>query len=173
MGKTERGKRNIPMQIAGILLCLTLVSAWLVSGMYARYTTSGTFSDTARVAKFNVTEAGTYTTSLTPVLVPGGSQTYDLIVTNNREVAIRCTIAIENVYENLPLTFSLSNKTGETTYSAPFDVDPSDGLTVSIAPNSSAQTFGITIGWPADQNDPALAEMVDLLIVTLTAEQLD
>ena len=51
MGKT---KLNIPMCAAVVLLYLTLLSIHLTSGLFARYTTTVTASDSARVAKFDV-----------------------------------------------------------------------------------------------------------------------
>ena len=43
---------NIPMCLAAIMLCLTLVSVHLTCGLYAKYTTSGESSDGARVIRF-------------------------------------------------------------------------------------------------------------------------
>lgn len=43
---------NIPMCIASILLCFTLFSIHLTCGLYARYTTTASSSDSARVIKF-------------------------------------------------------------------------------------------------------------------------
>ena len=40
-----------------VLLCLVLFSAHLTSGLYARYTSTATSSDSARVAKFDVASA--------------------------------------------------------------------------------------------------------------------
>ena len=52
----NKPKMNIPMCLAGVLFCLTMVSVYMVSGLYARYSTSGTGSDSARVIKFgNIT----------------------------------------------------------------------------------------------------------------------
>lgn len=55
---TQKGKtvRNIPIRIACVLLCLTLVSIYLTSGLYARYMSSATGNDSARVIQFgNIT----------------------------------------------------------------------------------------------------------------------
>lgn len=48
----QKRKINIPMLLAVILFYLTVVSIYLTGGLYARYVTSGTGSDSARVAKF-------------------------------------------------------------------------------------------------------------------------
>lgn len=54
---------NWPMRIASVLLCLVLLTTCLSSGLYARYTVSGTSSDSARVIKFGevtLTETGDF-----------------------------------------------------------------------------------------------------------------
>jgi len=56
-------KLNIPMCIACVLLCLTLLSVHLTSGLYSRYTSSASGSDSARVVKFGditLTETGDF-----------------------------------------------------------------------------------------------------------------
>ena len=59
MGKERNGKVNILMCIVAALLCATLFSMYLVGGLYARYTTSISGSDSARVAAFSITQEGT------------------------------------------------------------------------------------------------------------------
>ena len=59
----NKPKMNIPMCLAGVLFCLTMVSVYMVSGLYARYSTSGTGSDSARVIKFgdiSISETGDF-----------------------------------------------------------------------------------------------------------------
>ena len=77
MGKA---KLNIPMCAALILLLLTMISVHMTSGLYARYTSTATATDTARVAKFDVTR------SVEPVKDKNG--VFELTVTNNSEVSI-------------------------------------------------------------------------------------
>lgn len=54
MRRAEKRKApcNIPMTLACVLFCLTLISIHFTGGLYARYTTSDTASDSARVATF-------------------------------------------------------------------------------------------------------------------------
>ena len=47
-------KKNRMMRLASVLLVLTLLSTSVISGTFAKYVTSDTASDTARVAKFGV-----------------------------------------------------------------------------------------------------------------------
>ena len=52
-------KKNVMMRVASIMLVLVLMSSSVISGTFAKYVTSGSASDTARVAKFGVTVTGT------------------------------------------------------------------------------------------------------------------
>ena len=47
-------KKNKSMRAAGGLMIATMLTTSIVSGTYAKYVTSGTAKDTARVAKFGV-----------------------------------------------------------------------------------------------------------------------
>ena len=68
----NKNKVNIPLLLAGILFCLTLISISLTSNLIAKYSTTASGSDSARVAKFDV---GTTTNSQPDKieLVPGDS----------------------------------------------------------------------------------------------------
>ena len=48
-------KKNVMMRIASVLLIAVLLTTSAVSGTYAKYVTSGTGTDSARVAKWGVT----------------------------------------------------------------------------------------------------------------------
>lgn len=52
-------KKNRMMRLASVLLVLTLLSTSVISGTFAKYVTSDTVSDTARVAKFGVVVSAT------------------------------------------------------------------------------------------------------------------
>lgn len=57
----RKPKTNIPMCIAAVLFCLTVISTYMVSGLFARYTTTGAGKDNARVIKFGditITQTG-------------------------------------------------------------------------------------------------------------------
>ena len=47
-------KKNWTLRVAVLMVALTLITACFVSGTYAKYITSGSADDTARVAKFGV-----------------------------------------------------------------------------------------------------------------------
>lgn len=52
-------KKNKMMRIASVLLVAVILTTCAISGTFAKYVTSGNGTDTARVAKFGVTVAGT------------------------------------------------------------------------------------------------------------------
>ena len=67
-------KVNIPMLLACVLLCLTVISVYLTSGLYARYATSATAADSARVIAFrdlSITETGDFTADGKLMIIPG------------------------------------------------------------------------------------------------------
>lgn len=92
MGRSAKTKKNIPLRLAAVLLCLTMVSAYLVSGLLARYTAQGNGDDAARVAAFCPTASITtdnglikYDTAYTGV---DYTLTYKIAVKNPSEVAV-------------------------------------------------------------------------------------
>lgn len=91
MGKA---KLNIPMCAAAVLLFLTLLSIHLTSGLFARYTTTVTASDSARVAKFDVGVTADKK-DITVDCAQSDSGTFILTVTNNSEVAVNYVIKIK------------------------------------------------------------------------------
>lgn len=97
MRYTHTEKPNIALRLAALLLCLTLFSLYLLSGLYARYTVTGTAADSARVAAFQPTATITPATG-TVNYVYGQSTsynvTYDITVTNPSEVAVDCELVI-------------------------------------------------------------------------------
>ena len=67
---------DILMLLAGILFCLVLISTALLGGLFARYVTADTGSDSARVAKFGdltLTETGDFVgeRQKTGIIIPG------------------------------------------------------------------------------------------------------
>ena len=80
--RSKHGFGNIIMTLATILLCLTLISSYLTAGMYARYVSSDSSSDSARVATFRVTETGNLTRSFAAELIPGETYIIPINVAN-------------------------------------------------------------------------------------------
>ncbi len=79
-------KLNIPFCAGLVLLCLTLFSMHLTSGLYARYVTSDSAEDAARVIKFGeltLKETGDFVKDGAPVkaiIIPGSDLTKKVTV---------------------------------------------------------------------------------------------
>lgn len=164
-------KSNIFIRIAAILLCLTLVSTYLSTRLFARYTSGTAHNDAARVAKFSIKGSGQLSQSIVAEVIPGKATTQNLIIENNSEVAVEYTVTVTNKTNNLPLTFSMKNidntllnaATNDNTYT----------FTASQLPGNHIDKYNLSIEWPVDQNGIGYMGMVDYITVTVTAAQID
>lgn len=80
---TKTAKVNIPMCIASVLFCLTLISIHLTSGLYAKYVSSSSGNDSARVITFGnltLTETGDFNSDGKLIIIPGVDLTKKAIV---------------------------------------------------------------------------------------------
>lgn len=164
MGKGRRGQVNIPLCAAAVLLCLTLLSTHLVGGLYARYTTTASGSDGARVAKFSITETkngALFTEDFTVSTVPGETA-YTVSVENNSEVAVAYTVSVTNTTGNVPYIFSVNGSeyaVGSCSAAAYLAVGEEAAVSVKVKWNEEGAT--------------AYIGMVDRITVTLQAAQVD
>ena len=98
MSQQPKAKMNIPMCAACVLLCLTLFSIHLTSGLYAKYTAKGNGEDDARVAKFDVDVVGSEDIAVRYNTVT--DNVYEFEVTNNSEVAVEYQITVTDLSSN-------------------------------------------------------------------------
>lgn len=155
---------RILMRTAAVLLLLVLVSTSMVTGRYARYTTTVTASDSARVARFSVKENVTFfseTETVCAEFAPGEMKEITISVENDSEVTIAYTIQAANPYENFPLDFYMKDNSA-----LPF--------TASMQPGEKAD-FVLVAHWDAGNggNDISYSGKVDLIEITLNATQVD
>ncbi len=97
-------------RIAALLLCLTLISTYLLGGLYAKYITSATGEDSARVAKFDVAhmEEGTGFNTLFPLEIkPGTNAIYCFQAKNSGEVLTEVAAELK-IEGNLPIAVEYS-----------------------------------------------------------------
>ncbi len=163
----NNGKVNIALFAAAVLLCLTLFTTHLTSGLYARYTTTASGSDSARVAKFEVKY--TMPNNVVFDLAPSGtqSQSIEIEFTNNSEVTVRFGIKITT---SVPLPNKLVLKVSDEKYVT------ADGSKMeyiienvwSASPLSGEETFTLTIdassvsdAFSGDVSISAVAEQID------------
>ena len=168
-------------RIAAVLLCLTVLSVWGTSGLYARYSTATSGSDGARVALWGSSESIQLDSQQLPKQ-PGQSCTYTLTVSNQRsngeisEVTQKYHIEVVTA-GNLPLDFTLQmdgNEIGkftETANNKVWTVSKNDMVfQAGVAGNCS---YTLTVTWPADQVSAALANVPDYIQVNVCSEQVD
>ena len=84
--KSSMGFGEGMMWLAGVLFCLVLITTSMMGGLFARYITSATGSDSARVASFGdltLTETGDFdgTENKKGMIIPGVTLTKDATVT--------------------------------------------------------------------------------------------
>lgn len=158
-------KRNWPIIIAGILLCLVLFTTSLVSGLYARYTARGESSDSACVAKFTIDMNSQLldNSSIVKFDLTPGETNYAIEIKNKSEVAVISKIQVINITKNIPFTFAFDGN----------ELD-SSGIVMShaLAPNST-ETINFTINWVNDDTALNYIGMVDLIEIHLDIEQVD
>lgn len=170
--KSNHSFSEIVLTCASILLCFTIVSSYLTAGMFARFVSSDTVSDSARVATFNVSETGTLVGYFAAELIPDVPCVRDIVVKNNSEVAISYTITIRNESNNMDMSFRFGTE-GDMQ-----DMNPSaDGYTCTsyLGALSEGQNYKLEITWNSKGPEIDLEYMgcVDLIKVTLIATQVD
>lgn len=166
MVRSEKKERWIVYTLA-VLLCLVLASFWLMCNVYARYTTTASGSDSARVAKFEVTEVGNSSWSIPVSMQPGFTEKYQISVTNKSEVTIEYMIEAKSIYDNLPLKFRMLDKDEKEIPSNRAEIQAGD---------TSAHQYQLEISWPLTVNDaknPDYAGKTDVVEITLKAVQKD
>lgn len=175
MKSSRTGKLDIHvvlMRLVCVLLMLVLVTTGMVSGQLARYVTTVTVTDTARVARFDITQEGALTESFTLPIAPGDSIRRSVTVTNASEVAVNYRITVANPEDNLPLEFSAVDSNGD-----PLPLNRSGNtweLTGFLEAGSAvSEEYTLTIRWKDGYTDDFYAGKVDLIRITLIAEQAD
>lgn len=147
----------IMLRTAAVLLILVMLSTSMVAGRFARYTTSASGSDSARVARFSVTEAGEFLQTASVRIHPGETVPLAVQVKNDSEVAVTYSVTAENEYCNLPLEFVVLD--GEKTVA-------------HLAPGET-KALAVQIGWQAEETEDKYIGMVDLIHLTVHVTQID
>lgn len=167
-------KTPIVFYVGMMLLCLVMLSFNLTSGLYARYTSKGSASDSSRVASFvfDVSASGTEKfLDISEITKPGDSKDYTFIVSNGTEdncceVEQRYTVDIM-INGSMPLTYTLAKNDEEGV-----SVSATDVLAAGTV---DFDTYTLTIEWPSAQNDVKYANgtAVGEVVLTITSEQVD
>ncbi len=139
------------------LLCVMLMTTHLTGNLYARYSTTDSGSDSARVAKFEVTDTwqdgDTAVQNFAVSLAPGESKYYTVAIQNKGEVAVKYTVKLDNTTNNLP-------------------IEDAEIQLAELNPNANATTV-FTISWPKSETDESYVGQMDIFQITVTVEQVD
>ncbi len=177
-------EKNKTMKMISITLLLVMIALVLVSGTYAKYTSSATgSSDSVRVAKWtfkvgdaDITKSNTFTFDLfktindangstetdvasskgDKVIAPGTSGSFDIVLTNASEVSAKYGIKYTVTNENkIPVQFSTDGATWSKSLT---DVAASDTDT-KLAANNGTKTITVQWKWAyEDTNESTKAE---------------
>ena len=155
-----------------IISCV-LLSSMMISDVWGKYYNHTIDNDEAKVAAF-VFEATngaseTFALNIGSLTKPGTSVTHTFAVTNKRgetvsEVAQEYNLAVTGL-GNLPLVYTLTS-----------DDVTVDGLTAAgdmAAGVEVVHEYTLTIEWPSGETNPAYADIIDLVTVSIDVEQID
>lgn len=163
------------------LLILSSASLLIIGPTYAKYVSEIDGKGSGSVAAW-----GSDFTETNPIdlsqLKPGGKIDYMFNVTNVKdgrisEVSQEYSIIL-NTTGNLPLTYKLTANTPSSSgsYVNNGELNVENGictLTGGILPHTTSTThaYTLTISWPADKNDASYADEIDLVTLTVNAQQ--
>ncbi len=169
-------KKNKMMRIASVLLIAVLMTTCVISGTFAKYVTTGTANDTARVAKWGVNIEGTVsgTDASKGTLNSAFVTSYNGVDPNASTVTVQSTVDV--VAPGTSGTFSSFSVTGtpevmvEVKYVATVDISDdwtSDGTTfycpIAIKVGENVVT---TSAKTAGEYERAVKEAIDALTAT-------
>lgn len=169
--------KNKTMKMILITLLITMIALVLVSGTYAKYTSSASGSDTARVAKwsFNVgendivakdtftfdlfktitdtdgkTETDVVSANADKVIAPGTSGSFDLVLENKSETSAKygITYTVTNT-ASIPVQFSVNGKDWTDNLANVVESDTDTKLDA----NNGTKTITIQWKWAYDGDD--------------------
>ncbi len=182
--------KNIFKKLAILAMVLTLATTSLVAGTYAKYTTTITGTDTARVAKFDVTAmgatAGIATFNLfatindtlngevetdvsgSKLIAPGTTGSFDIVLVNNSEVTVQYEISFTGDLKTVPLQFSIDGVEWKTTL-AEINIDATEIATGTEVTKTVYWKWVYSSGEAGDIADTALGTAETLAQPSVTA----
>lgn len=148
---------SILMRVAAVLVCLIFVTIHLMSGLFARYTTSGGASDSARVAKFEVDVLGESSNHVSISDIEVTDHVYTFTVTNRSEVAVdfNCSVSITrtDVQGDLAPATGYLDPGESVTVSLTFSVTDWNAVTASMEGQNGTVYFDFSVSILVEQVD--------------------
>ena len=171
-------------RIAALLVCLVLITTYLLSGAYSKFSTSASGGDSARVTHFSPD----FTTSATEVLdvktTPGYTTAIDFTVQNYSgenppETAMKYKIILKTT-GNIPLEFTLLDGGGTALLPRIYNGISGDqiyeytdsSLVFGVGTKKTAQ-YKLKIEWPSDRNNAQFSGLTDAVYLSVEFEQID
>lgn len=178
MEKKIRFNGNKVLKMAVVLLIVAMLTGVLVSNTLAKFTTSFNGSDTARVAKFEVTTTGfnegsvdlfdfaygSAVSSTEKVIAPGTSGSIELVFANASEVsvAVSSLTLFETNVAGVPIQYSVDNTNFYDAGDVALDSALASVLNQTLAPGASTSAVSVYWRWvfsngaASDEFDTAL-----------------
>lgn len=179
-------------QMVVILLCLIMVSLWMLGNVYARYTTESSGGDSARVAAFVFRLAdgsGSQMIDLKGVKKPGDTCEYHFTVSNKNNQAVNEVTTEYNIGLELSGSMPLECKVTEADQSGAGSskemckvqsfgdaVLTAQSDTVTFAPSQALEkNYVLSISWPRSKADAKYANTsgTSVLVLNVDAKQVD
>ena len=154
MVKLNNKTRLIFQILLFLVLALILSSYVLGTTFYARYVTTASGGDGARVARFSFDEdLSDQALDLSLLLSPGEHEDYSITIENDGEVTLQCTVKIVNLTNNLPIDDQV--------------------ITSEEIAMGETSTFDWRIEWPEGDNSVEFMGKLDVIRIIVTVEQVD
>ncbi|MBR2020568.1 MAG: hypothetical protein IKA05_09250 [Clostridia bacterium] len=157
-----------------VLLFLVLLSVQAGVAIPARYSSSASASDSARVAVFasDIVKEELIISDL----APGGSKTMQITVSNKKNERV-CEVAQSYAISakaegGLPIEVDIYNDEEDDTPADNRDANNNVVGTFAAAVEGTA-TYYVKVIWPEDENGYEYANEIGVVVVTVTATQID
>lgn len=184
----KNGRPHYPVlvfRIAALLVCLVLITTYLLSGAYSKFYNTASGGDSARVAHFSPKFTSTDVLDVKNA-TPGYTAEIDFTVQNysgeeKPEVAMKYKIVLKTT-GNIPLTFTLLD--GEGTALQTRNCDGKSGEQIYEYTDSSlifgvgakeSRTYKLKAEWISNEikNDARFSGMTDAVYLAAEFEQID
>jgi len=170
--KTNLPKKNNKLRLPlSVYLVYLLVATVVMTGVtFSGYITTVTGSDEVRVAVM-ATDATITVTDQVPVC-PGDSVKIPVVISNRDkdgricEVAQAYQLSVTQLEDNLPLVFAVY-KDEDCTVQV---TSPGGEFAAST---ERTDKYWIKVTWPEEKNSASYTLLVDALVITISAEQID
>ncbi len=172
-------------RFVAVLLIAILITTQLLSGMFARFSTTASSSAHARVAAFVFdvrAKEGSFTLDLSDIRIPGDSKEFTFIIQNfdavrTSEVAQSYEVTLTEL-GSLPLSYTCSCvEIAENPVTLNADIEEGTrSFTGTFEPSKQASyTYTIKVEWPEEYNDPKYASGSGIasLEIRIVSEQID